>query len=273
MKKSALATCIALLCVASLAYGQAEVHQPNALGLGFGACTTVNPVGIANSNFACETETANACRIFRMSATFVSSITDPAFAGSTTAIDVLIGSSATVGQWWAGLQSAGCRPPAMTTLGNARAAGTCALLYAAGFTLPGQQPFPGSGSCCPPPNRIRIISANSVTPTPALTTGTRYVGQQLELKTEGTLADCDPTIDPTPLCTDGCSVPACFVLNELVIFMEVDTGNPNPDIIHYTHDGGATRNFVTYQSGTGANCPGATPTRSSTWGAVKALYR
>lgn len=273
MKKFALATCIASLCVASLAYGQAEISQTNPLGLGFGTCSTLNPVGLANVTFACENETANACRIFRMSPTFVSTITDFAFAGSTTVIDVLIGSSATVGQWWAGLGPGGCRPPAVTTIGNQLSAGTCVLLYPAGAgTLPGQQTAANTGSN-PAPNRIRISSANSVNPVQPLNTGTRYVAMQLEFKTEGTLADCDPTLDPTPICTDGCLTPACFVVNDISIFMEVGTGNPNPDIIHYSHDGSATRQFVTYQGGTGASCPGATPTKTSTWGAVKALYR
>ena len=32
-------------------------------------------------------------------------------------------------------------------------------------------------------------------------------------------------------------------------------------------------NFVTWQGGGGTNCPAATPTRNSTWGSVKSLYR
>jgi len=278
MKKFALATCIAALCVASLAHAQAEISQPNALGLGWTGCSTANPVGAAAITFACEGELTNACRVFRLMPTFVSSITDAEFAGSTTTIDVLIGSTATVGQWWAGLVPGGCRSvPAVSTVGNITAAslptaGACRNTYPAGFgSLPGQQSAANTGTGAMP-NRIRISSANSVNPAPTITTGERTYAMQLEFKTEGTLADCDPSLDPTPICTDGCVTPACFVLNDVSIYMAV--GAPgNPDIIHYSHDGGATRNFATYQGGTGGNCPGATPTKSATWGAVKALYR
>ena len=278
MKKIALATCIASLCLASLAWAQAEVSETNALGLGWTACTTANPVGTADVVFACENETASACRIFRLMPTFVSSITDNDFAGSTITIDVLIGSNPAVGQWWS-LAQAGCRVPAITNPGNITAAslptaGACRSTYPAGSsTLPGIAFVPNVGTNNPVPNRIRIGSANSVNPAPTITTGERAYGMQLEFKTEGTLADCDPTVDPTPVCTDGCTTPACFVLNELSIFMAVGTNDPNPDIIHYSHDGGATRNWVTYQGGTGGNCPGATPNKPTTWGAIKALYR
>ena len=278
MKKIALLTCIASLCTASLAMAQAEVSETNPLGLGWTGCSSANPVGAADVTFACATEATNACRVFRLMPTFVSTITDPAFAGSTTTIDVLIGSSAAVGQWWSGLIPGGCRVPAVTTAGNITApslptAGACRNTYPAGAgTLPGQAAVPNVGTN-PLPNRIRIASANSVFPVVALTTGERTYAMQLEFKTEGTLADCDPTVDPTPVCTDGCTSPACFVLNDVSIFMEVGTGDPNPDIIHYSHDGGATRNWATYQGGTGVNCPGATPSKPSTWGAIKALYR
>jgi hypothetical protein len=280
MKKFALATCIAALCVASLAHAQAELNEPNALGLGWSACTTTNPNGTPNFNFLCATA-ANVCVTQRLMPTFVSSLTDPAFAGSTTTIDVLIGSTPTIGQWWTGLVPGGCRTiPAVSTAGNVTAAslptvGACRNVYPGGAgSLPGQQSAANVGSGAMP-NRIRISSANSVNPVQALTNGERTYAMQLELKTEGTMTDCDLTADPPPdpACTDGCSTPACFVLNEVSIFMEVGSGGTNPDIIHYSHDGGASRNFATYQAGTGGNCPGATPTRSATWGAVKALYR
>jgi len=281
MKKFALATCIASLSVASLAYGQAEISETNALGLGWTGCSTTNPVGLANIAFACETEASNACRVFRLMPTFVSTINDNGFAGSTVLIDVLIGSAPTVGQWWSGLVPGGCRiTPALSTLGNITAAslptvGACRNLYPPGSSTISNLESAANAGSNPLPNRIRVSSYNSVHPNQTLTIGERAYAMQLEFKTEGTLAGCDIAggEDPTPVCTDGCNVGACFMLNEVSIFMLVGSNDPNPDIIHYSHDGGATRNFATYNGGTGPNCPGATPTRSSTWGAVKALYR
>lgn len=279
MKKIALTICIASLCLASLAWAQAEVNETNALGLGWTACSSANPVGAADVAFLCAAEPASACRVFRLMPTFVSSITDNAFAGSTITIDVLIGSNPVVGQWWSGMQAAGCRPPAVVNPGNITAAslpvvGACRNTYPAGSgTLPGLSFVPNVGTNNPQPNRIRISSANSVNPAPTITIGERTYAMQLEFKTEGTLADCDPTIDPTPVCVDGCTTAACFVLNDVSLYMEVGSNDPNPDIVHYSHDGGATRNWCTYQGGTGGNCPGATPSRPTTWGAIKSLYR
>src|SRR5262245_61124560 len=184
MKKFALATCIASLCVASLAWGQAEVSQPNALGLGWTGCSTAQPFGLANTAFACENEATNACRVTRLMPTFVSSITDPAFAGSTVVIDVLIGSAPTVGQWWSGLVPGGCRSTsALSTAGAITAlslptAGGCRNTYpAANSNLPGQQSLNNTGTGAAP-NRYRISSANSVFPVVPLTTGERTYGMQ-----------------------------------------------------------------------------------------------
>jgi hypothetical protein len=42
-----------------------------------------------------------------------------------------------------------------------------------------------------------------------------------------------------------------------------------------TVSGPIERDYVTYQAGggLGGQCPGVTPTKSSTWGSVKSLYR
>ena len=265
---------LALLCAASLACAQAEISLVNPIGLGWSGCSTTNPTGVFDASFQCENETVNPCRVFRLLPTFVSTITDPGFAGSTTTIDVLIGWSPTVGEWWAGLVPGGCRTtPTFSTVSHVTAAGPCRNLYPYGAaTLPGQAVSNNVGTA-PLPNRYRVSSANSVYPTQALTIGERAYAMQLELRTEGTLADCDPAVDPTAVCTDGCLTPACLMLNDISIFMEVGTGNPNPDIIHYQSDGGVTRNWATWQGGTSYGCPGFSPVTPSTWGAVKALYR
>jgi len=65
----------------------------------------------------------------------------------------------------------------------------------------------------------------------------------------------------------GCTVPACIVFNSMgflaannVAFGLRDEAFPGSS-------------YVTWQGGAGANCPAATPTRNSTWGSVKSLYR
>ena len=276
MKKIPFSVCIATLLAVSLAHAQPdEITAPNPIGLGWNGCSTAKPVGDGNVSFACENEPTNACRVFRLLPTFVSSIDSYQFAGSVTYIDVHIGTGPTIGEWWTvGTNPGTCRGGQLLyTVGAITAPslpnpGACHNLYpVSAANLPGQVPH-ATGVA----NRIRLYSANSVYPPQSLTRGQRTYAMQLELRTEGTLADCDPIVDPTPLCIEGCSTPTCFVLTNVSIYMAIE-GNTNPDIIHYVPDGGTTRNWVTYQGGTCGQSVGVTPTRTTTWGAIKSLYR
>ena len=66
----------------------------------------------------------------------------------------------------------------------------------------------------------------------------------------------------------GCSNPGCIVLNEIQLFQPPDAGF-DPSITNP-----ADRNYVTWQSAPASPiCPQSTPTKSSTWGQVKSLYR
>lgn len=66
----------------------------------------------------------------------------------------------------------------------------------------------------------------------------------------------------------GCVIPACIVANE--IRLTKPPGTPGGDVFL---NGPAAAQHVTWQGGAGTNCPQATPTQSSSWGAVKSLYR
>jgi hypothetical protein len=77
----------------------------------------------------------------------------------------------------------------------------------------------------------------------------------------GTASSVDEGIGSCP----GCQTPACFVLTTV----EVHSASQGlMRLIHTPNE----RNWATWQSGAGS-CPGATPARKSSWGAVKALYR
>jgi hypothetical protein len=67
----------------------------------------------------------------------------------------------------------------------------------------------------------------------------------------------------TPDVCAGCADPACVILQSLEYFSTSVTRTiTTPEL----------RAFVTWNGGT-TNCPGSTPTKNSTWGRVKALYR
>lgn len=63
----------------------------------------------------------------------------------------------------------------------------------------------------------------------------------------------------------GCQDGVCVVFNSLQLIQY--SGFPRPIL-----DTPLDRSFVTWQAGI-PNCPGATPTRNRTWGAIKMLYR
>jgi hypothetical protein len=72
------------------------------------------------------------------------------------------------------------------------------------------------------------------------------------------------TTDHASTCT-GCSMPACFVFNTLILTQPVGVGDAvieNPDV----------RRFVTWQGGLTGGCD-PVPARRSSWGQVKSLYR
>jgi len=72
----------------------------------------------------------------------------------------------------------------------------------------------------------------------------------------------------TTMCA-GCSVPACLVLNSILI-RRVPGSSVEEVFLGEAESPGV--NFVTWQGGSGADCQ-SVPARRSTWGSVKALYR
>lgn len=74
--------------------------------------------------------------------------------------------------------------------------------------------------------------------------------------------------DNTLTCS-GCTIPACLVFNSIII-RRLPGSSPEEIIISNEESVGSAHVF--WQDGTGADCQ-AVPTRRSTWGAVKSLYR
>lgn len=78
--------------------------------------------------------------------------------------------------------------------------------------------------------------------------------------------------DGTTVACAGCLDPACIVFNEVELDVPVAQQPPDGKNIINTAD---QRQYITWQGGAigGAGCPLSTPTRRTSWGQVKSLYR
>ncbi len=78
--------------------------------------------------------------------------------------------------------------------------------------------------------------------------------------------------DGTTVACAGCLDPGCIVFNALEIDVPIDQQPPDGKNWFGTAD---TRQYVTWQGGVigGTGCPAQVPTKRTSWGQVKSLYR
>ncbi len=217
--------------------------------------------GLINRNFACNSNTAPSHTLV---GSFVMGADILAASGNEVVIDIAA-ADALLPAWW-----------------SFKNAGTCRTLSQSMNFVP-----PGSAAVCADwsggqaaggigaysigargPNTARIVAAIAV---PAAALADLFAGQEYfsynvvmnNAKTVGTGA------------CDGCLVPVCIVYNSV----KVTTQLPANDRNFTGPTNGTDSNYATWQGGGipqtpgGSGCGAATPTRNSTWGAVKSLYR
>ena len=118
------------------------------------------------------------------------------------------------------------------------------------------------------PNTARVVAALAV-PASALAdlfAAQEYFSYNLTINNAKTVG--------TGACA-GCTTPACIVFNSVKVTTQVAAN----DRTLSGPTNGTDSNFCTWQGGAGTDsnrgvgCPAATPTRNSTWGKVKSLYR
>ncbi len=114
-----------------------------------------------------------------------------------------------------------------------------------------------AGFAVPPPG-VNVAALAAVAP------GTEYFAFNIVLTNAKTTG--------TGLCA-GCTTPVCIVFNNL----KMVAGTTTAAIVNTPQAPGS--NAITWQGGAGVTstlgggCPAATPTRNTTWGSVKSLYR
>lgn len=106
--------------------------------------------------------------------------------------------------------------------------------------------------------RLRVQAAVPVDNRGPVANGTEYYAFKVNLQRSKSA---------NPGACAGCVEPMCIVLNSVQLFQPLEEGN-DPEITNP-----ANSNYVTWQAPVIAGCPLSTPTRNSSWGAVKSLYR
>lgn len=251
LARSALSLALVLLATAAHAGSGVNIRWSQCLGDG----------GTLNRNFACDTNSGTEALV----CSFVLADDFTFVSGQEIHIDLLTQGTA-LPAWWA-LRNAGtCRQNAlgMNTVVPPEAVNCADWAEGAAVSAIGAYTIGARG-----PNSARIVAVSAVSPDANvdLFGGREYFSANITInhtKTVGTGA------------CDGCSVGACIVFTGDKVTTLVESINR----ILTGPTNGTDSNFVTWQGGTvfpsdGVNfpCPYPVPTKRSTWGAVKALYR
>ncbi len=235
-------------------------------------------------NLACPTTAASAadltfpCNDNTLFFTMIASVRAPAGISKLSAEEVTIDLQESVtplSSWWhyedgTASTPAGCRGTSASNVGSL----AVSTLFGSASTSVCKNYWGFSGSSAwdyhpdvvaPGRARLRAVSARSPGTEGPLTADDQYYVANISIDSQHSTAD--PTDPSIPVCT-GCQDGVCIVFSQCKL--DQPPGTPNGDVTIIAQD---FRQYVTWQGGAGTNCPQATPTRRSTWGHVKSLYR
>lgn len=238
------------LAVTALALG-ASVASAEGINLSWNDCGSA---GTQNATFACNTNTGLP---FSAVASYVPPAGIARFLGLASQMDIYT-ELATLPDWWKHGTS-GCRGTSGLAVNFDFTSGpfVCQDFYvgqaAGGFAY--DVGFGSAGRA-----RFRIQCAVPFDNLGPIDAGFEYYAYKANFtrsKTSG-----------TGFC-DGCQYSACLVLNEIQLFQPPDALN-DPRLYNSLE-----RSFITWQLPVGGpiGCPLSTPTRNSSWGRVKSMYR
>ncbi|MBI5170668.1 MAG: hypothetical protein HZA61_14360 [Candidatus Eisenbacteria bacterium] len=249
---SARRLCLALAVTGALLISAAVVHA-NGLNLSWDAC---GAAGVANKQFACNINYWSEYLV--LSAEFPMEWIGSLPISFDATLD-LTSAQATLPNWWR-LGSGECRAGAIASgfESDGRVGSCTASADAAGSIT--TLAWTSSG-ISPERRRLTISSRPDVGYDGIYASGEMLMDvlQISHVKTTG-IGACS-----------GCTTPVCIVLNSVTVYDYPPLGG---GIRAYVTNP-LQRNFVTWQGGTSgmAICPAATPARTPTWGALKAMYR
>ena len=237
-----LAGCLAALLAAGPAAGAG-------LSIAWQDCRPPLGSGFLNQGFGCASDIQE----FPLFPSFSLAATMDSVYSMELVIDVDVAQDP-LPAWW--LMAPGCRSNGWAADGTASFSCVDAWGGLGVGSFQGWIPGTPGGSS----RHARLLVAAGTLPQDAVTLlgGASYTACRILLRTVNTTT-----------CGDGCATPACMVFNSLLV-RRIHTPTDEEILISGPEIGGSDR--VVWQGGTGADCA-SVPTRRTTWGAVKALYR
>jgi hypothetical protein len=249
---------VILLCGTLLALTATAASAAQGVNLRWGAC--FGDGGAFNRNFACNTNNLNHGLVgsFELGGDLLS------VSGNEIIID-LAADSPVLPAWWEVRSPGVCRSASLSFNTTISGSAVNCFDWGAGLSVGGIGAY---NIGIAGPNTARIVAASAVPPTALqdLFGATEYFSFNAVVNSAKTVG--------TGACA-GCTTPVCIVFNSLNLTTPVAANNRK--LTGPTN--GTDSNFCTWQGGgnptssRGSGCPGATPTRSTTWGSVKSLYR
>jgi hypothetical protein len=248
-----------LLCAPTTA------HSAQGLNLMWSQCFGEG-LGTQNRSFACASNTGTNVIV----GSFVLQ-NDMSNVIGTEIIMNLASDSPSLPDWWKFRNAGSCRPNAMAANFLANPADVVCVDWTAGLSVGGVGAYCVSTNQCvgapsaPDVAIVKMIHAVAPTDATFLGGGVEYYDFTLTINNTKTVG--------TGSCA-GCNVPVCIVLNSINV---VARDNVEQRFLSTPTVPGS--NFITWQGGgspstpQGIGCPAATPTRRTTWGSVKSLYR
>ena len=240
----------ALFATLALTMVATAAHAAGGLNLSWNDCSTF---GTLQKNFACTSNSgANT-----MYGSAVTGVQMDQLNGEASVLDLQTNQAA-LSNWWHLEPAGGCRsntPQLISADFNFLSNVNCLDPWGGG-AAGGIDYAPGFGG----PNRARIRTVCAIPGSTGITGTDEYYFFKVTYTNARTVGNGS--------CA-GCQDGACIVFNSILVTQPAGVGD-------YTITNPLNRNYVQWQgggSGVTGGCPAAVPTRTTTWGSVKSLYR
>jgi hypothetical protein len=250
---------VTLLCGLLLALSATVASAAQGVNLRWQAC--FGDGGLFNRSFACNVNTGS----HQLVGSFELGADLQNVSGNEIVVD-LAADAPVLPAWWEVRAPGICRNASLSFNTTISALATNCFDWGNGLSVGGIGAYNigGVGG----PNTARIVAASAVPPASLqlLFGATEYFSFNAVVNNAKTVG--------AGAC-GGCEVPVCIVFNSINLTTPIAANNRK--LTGPTN--GTDSDFCLWQGGgnpggpRGTGCPGATPTKSSTWGTVKSLYR